>query len=139
MFQLVLLRKSFLSRKLGLNNVYFHRMVKVKRSRSSFKCLWDVNGVKVEDVAQIKNVVVEYYQKLFGNSTGGLDANLATRLEQLISPDLLDVQKVDIIKPVTADEIRKVIFSMSCNISPGPDGYSAGFFLKKLGCWLVMK
>jgi hypothetical protein len=94
-------------------------MVKVRMSQSSIKYLRDENGVKVEEVDNIKFVAENYYQKLLGTSPSILDDLLAARVEQLVSPTLTEVQKAGLIKPVSADKIKRVIFSMNCSKDNG--------------------
>ncbi|XP_020243219.1 uncharacterized protein LOC109821445 [Asparagus officinalis] len=43
-------------------------------------------------------------------------------------PCLTETQVRDLSKPVSKEEIKEAIFSMSDNKAPGPDGYSASFF-----------
>lgn len=45
-------------------------------------------------------------------------------------------QKSNLILPITNVEIREAIFSMKLEKSPGPNGYSSGFFKS---CWNIIE
>lgn len=38
--------------------------------------------------------------------------------------------QAQLVTPVTSEEVRKAIFSINGDKSPGPDGYNASFFQK---------
>ncbi|XP_059430260.1 uncharacterized protein LOC132163900 [Corylus avellana] len=66
--------------------------------------LWDEKGNRVEDVEQIKQMAIQFYEKLLCDKAAILE------------------------KEVTAEEIRETLFHMPANKAPGPDGLSAEFF-----------
>lgn len=39
------------------------------------------------------------------------------------------------LRPVTATEVKQIVFAMNDNKSPGPDGYGSGFFK---GAWSII-
>lgn len=41
-------------------------------------------------------------------------------------------QNVDLVKPVTGEEVRKALFQMHPDKAPGPDGMTPAFF-KRIG------
>lgn len=49
-------------------------------------------------------------------------------LKNVLSFRCTEADKEQLVKEVTAEEIRNVLFSMPSNKSPGPDGYTCEFF-----------
>lgn len=49
-------------------------------------------------------------------------------LEDIIPNRCTDLDRDSLIKEVTEEEIRVVLFAMSNNKSPGPDGYNVEFY-----------
>lgn len=49
-------------------------------------------------------------------------------LQEIISFRCTEDEKASLVKVVTEEEIREVIFRMPSNKSPGPDGYTREFF-----------
>ena len=43
-------------------------LIKTRQEKNAIKCLLDVNGNRVEEVDQIKDLVVDFYLKLLGSS-----------------------------------------------------------------------
>lgn len=89
-----------------------------------------MDGVKVEERDQIKKVEEDFYRKLLGSSSNQFDGQKAGRLEQLLNRNIADSVRADMVKEVSAEEIRKTIFSMKSSKVPGPNGFSAGPFQK---------
>lgn len=49
-------------------------------------------------------------------------------LQQLLDYRCSDIDQTNLTCEVTDEEIRKVLFSMPDNKSPGPDGFTSEFF-----------
>jgi len=48
------------------NNAFFHKSVKARNSSNLIKILKDEDGNRVEDINQIKELAIGFYQKLLG-------------------------------------------------------------------------
>jgi hypothetical protein len=110
------------------NNAVFHRILKGRQVRNSISFLYDELGNKVEDIAQLKSMALEFYRNLLGSKNTHFTDASAERVKQLISP-IVPIEEATLLeRDVTAEEIKKTIFSMKSNKAPGPDGYTAEFY-----------
>lgn len=50
------------------------------------------------------------------------------RLESILDFRCSDFDQQQLVREVTEEEVRAVLFSMPSNKSPGPDGYTCEFF-----------
>ncbi|CAN1169945.1 Transposon TX1 uncharacterized 149 kDa protein [Linum perenne] len=78
----------------------------------------------VEGVKEIADIAVNFYKGLLGDSTVLRQCDLSS----LVKYRLEDEAAERLASPVSSEEIKKAIFSISNDKSPGPDGYSAEFF-----------
>ncbi|CAN1172213.1 LINE-1 reverse transcriptase homolog [Linum perenne] len=79
----------------------------------------------MQDTQQrIEEVAVDFYKKLLGESKEVKIVDLS----KLIKSRLTDSQAEELCRPVTQEEIKKALFSIPNEKSPGPDGFNAGFF-----------
>jgi hypothetical protein len=86
----------------------------------------------VEDVEQIKQVAVKFYEKLLGTNQMQFTKEKADRIILATIPS----NKVAILeREVTSEEIRDTLFHMPINKAHGPDGYTVEFFKDS---WLVV-
>ncbi|XP_020262713.1 uncharacterized protein LOC109838703 [Asparagus officinalis] len=104
---------------------YFHSIMKAKRHQNRVLSLYTEDGIGLTDMNEIIAEFIGYYEKLLGTAVP-----VAKPDYQVISngPILSTNQSVSLSLPVTRDEIKQAIFSMSDDKAPGPDGYSASFF-----------
>jgi len=115
------------------NNAYFHKMVKASDAKNKIRFnqekknrhLWSEDGRKVEDIEEIKSVVEENYKKLIGSSKL-LEVNGA-RIHHLIQARVVEVQMAEMIREVSAEEIKNTLFLMNNSKSPSTDGFPVEF------------
>ena len=88
--------------------------------------LKDDTGTTVEGFDAVGRVMVKFYISLMGTNTHHR-APLSMGVVN-IGPLLTTDQQVALCKPFTDQEIKSAIFSIPNHKSPGPDGYSSGFF-----------
>jgi hypothetical protein len=110
------------------NNAFFHKSVKARNSSNLIKILKDEDGNRVEDMDQIKELAIGFYQKLLGTSTHSFSQVKADRVSNLIKKKFSPLCVAGMSAAVTREEVRRVIFAMNRNKAPGPDGFSAGFY-----------
>jgi hypothetical protein len=71
--------------KLGVQNTsFFYPSLRVRNARNSITHLWDENGNRVEDVEQIKQVALKFYEKLLGTNHTQFTVDKADRIRSLI-------------------------------------------------------
>ena len=112
------------------NSSYFHCLIKTRQERNTIKCLLDGDGNQVEEVDQIKDLVVDFYQKLLGSSNDVEEAAMIQTVSSLFQDQIPQDMKSFMQREVTKIEIikKKVLFSMGSERAPGPDGFTVEFF-----------
>ncbi|GJV37057.1 sodium/hydrogen exchanger 6 [Tanacetum coccineum] len=107
------------------NTAYFHKIVKSKCTRNRIKMVSDASN-NLYDGNQVPDAFVNHYNQFLGAEGVTIpldDHDLFTRV--------LDDAKADfMVREVSNDEVKSVIFSMGDDRAPGPDGFTAAFFKK---------
>ncbi|GKV25846.1 hypothetical protein SLEP1_g35229 [Rubroshorea leprosula] len=110
------------------NTTYFHKVMKVRRSRNMIREIYSDDGELLTQYVDIAKEAVGFFERLLGtedpNCNGG-DLDLLRSIFDYQLPD--DVQQ-SLTKPITADECRFAFFSSLNNKSLGPDGYTIEFY-----------
>ncbi|GJY63013.1 RNA-directed DNA polymerase, eukaryota, reverse transcriptase zinc-binding domain protein [Tanacetum coccineum] len=99
------------------NNVFFHKVIKGRRSRNSVHSICDENGVTYEK-EDVPLQCVKHFQQFLGKSTYTHDI------------DLSNEEADSMVKEVSDREIKEALFDIGDNKAPRPDGYSSVFFKK---------
>ncbi|GLU22290.1 hypothetical protein SLE2022_383780 [Rubroshorea leprosula] len=110
------------------NTTYFHKVMKVRRSRNMIREMYSDDGELLTQYVDIAKEAVGFFERLLGtedpNCNGG-DLDLLRSIFDYQLPN--DVQQ-SLTKPITADECKLAFFSSPNNKSPGPDGYTFEFY-----------
>lgn len=110
------------------NNAYFHRSTQIRRMQNS---IWEVvgpNGETLTSMEAIKMEVVRFFEDFITHELYDIDILSMENLKNIVNSRCLEMDKEQLIKEVSTDEIKKVLFSMPNNKSPEPDGYTSEFF-----------
>lgn len=112
------------------NSTFFHNLVKARNASNLVKVLKDEQGHTVSNPKIIKEMAVAFYEKLLGHSSHIFSDSNAGRVSQLIQKKFSTscIEGVKVV--VSKEEIRRTVFFLKANKSPGPDGFSADFFQK---------
>ncbi|GJZ49122.1 RNA-directed DNA polymerase, eukaryota, reverse transcriptase zinc-binding domain protein [Tanacetum coccineum] len=105
------------------NSTYFHKSVKGRISRNRIDIITDVGGNLITGDG-VPSAFVSHYEAFLGQS--GITTPFDS--DDLIMTKLDSDQALEMIKNVTAKEVKDALFSMGNDKSPGPDGYTACFF-----------
>ncbi|CAN0840801.1 LINE-1 retrotransposable element ORF2 protein [Linum grandiflorum] len=106
------------------NTRFFHSSTKFRRQRNTIARLQDDEGNWVVNDNNLKNIAFGYFKGLF--STSGATV-LDTDLEDFpltVTNEMND----HLCQPVDNEEIRRAVFSLATDKSPGPDGFSGDFY-----------
>ncbi|XP_074277269.1 uncharacterized protein LOC141600910 [Silene latifolia] len=130
---LTLARDSFLSQKAkiqwsisgDLNTSYFHQVMKKRVMLNKVMQIEDMNGNVCTTGDTIQKAFLDYYQNLLGSHTDtvAVEHYVVTRGPCCTAAhwNILDT-------PITVEEVKKSIFSIPKDKSPGPDGYTSQFY-----------
>ncbi|KAK1424628.1 hypothetical protein QVD17_19961 [Tagetes erecta] len=107
------------------NTKYFHNTLKCRNHRARIDVITDRNGI-LHEGKEVPKAFVDHYVGFLGREEA---------VTILITHELFDVRidqamSVDMIREVTADEIKRTIFAFADDKAPGPDGFTAAFYKK---------
>lgn len=106
------------------NTRFFHQFANGRRKNTITRL--DSDSGEIRGQANLTAHIVDYYKQLFGrNQTCSikLAANFWDKNLQVA-----EVDREDLIKDFSLEEIKEVIFGMKSNSAPGPNGFGAIFF-----------
>ncbi|GJX35824.1 sodium/hydrogen exchanger 6 [Tanacetum coccineum] len=107
------------------NTAYFHKIMKSKCARNMIEMVSDASNNLYDD-NQVPGAFVNHYNQFLGAEGVTIpldDHDLFTRV-------LDDVKADFMVRDVSNDEVKSVIFSMRDDRAPGLDGFTAAFFKK---------
>uniref|UniRef100_A0A803NVA0 CCHC-type domain-containing protein n=1 Tax=Cannabis sativa TaxID=3483 RepID=A0A803NVA0_CANSA len=107
------------------NSKYFHSVASSRKRSNSLSQLMDNNGVWVNWETGLQHVITGYFQDLFQSS----NINLSSVLNG-VRPTITCDQNNELLEPISEDEVRKALFQMHLDKSPGPDGMTPAFYQK---------
>uniref|UniRef100_A0A803NZS4 Reverse transcriptase n=1 Tax=Cannabis sativa TaxID=3483 RepID=A0A803NZS4_CANSA len=82
-------------------------------------------GVWIDWDNNLSGLMVDYFSKLFSSSPLEI-----REVNDSIPSVVSDMQNALLLEPITDDEVRRALFQMHPDKSPGPDGMTPGFFQK---------
>ncbi|KAJ8425485.1 hypothetical protein Cgig2_023901 [Carnegiea gigantea] len=104
----------------------FFAKTKQRKLSSYIYPIKDESGTLREGFEEVGNVMVSFYRKLLGpqpHSRSPLSREILN-----LGPLLSREQQVDLCRPFTEKDVKQALFSIPNTKSPGPDGFSSGFF-----------
>ena len=88
----------------------------------------DSNDI-LSNAISIQNEGVKFFKDLLAPTPNDQPSHALTKEMLSAIPSLITSQdNAFLIRPFTLVEIKDVVFSMSSDKAPGPDGFTAGFF-----------
>ena len=116
------------------NTKFFHNTTMQNRSLNKITSISTPQGSRTENPLEIADTIVSHFKNLLNNYEGS-NREAQVRMLKFI-PKLVSVEdNKNLNRPISLEEVRTVVFNMSPDKSPGPDGFQAFFFQK---CWDIL-
>nr|GEW74494.1 RNA-directed DNA polymerase, eukaryota [Tanacetum cinerariifolium] len=104
------------------NSRFFHGMLNKKRSQLSIRGVM-VHGVWIEKPDQVKREFVHHFSSRFDKPS------VKRACMDMCYPNLLTIeQREDLERYVSKEELKRAVWDCGTDKSPGPDGFTFGFF-----------
>ncbi|KAL8126087.1 hypothetical protein AgCh_013389 [Apium graveolens] len=110
------------------NSKYFHASGKNRCSINQIRSLRNNEGQEVDWNSGMENVITEYFSTLFKASVTEW-----SEVVQGMNNKVTAEQNEFLLSPVTEIEVKRALFHMHPDKSPGPDGMTPGFYQKYWG------
>nr|GEV84021.1 RNA-directed DNA polymerase, eukaryota [Tanacetum cinerariifolium] len=104
------------------NLSFFHGMLNKKCNQMNIRGIM-VDGVWNEQPNDVKREFLNHYQNRFAKSVDGLAS-----IDMCSSKSISEEQCVDLEREVTKEEIKSVVWDCGIDKSPGPGGFTFGFY-----------
>jgi len=106
---------------------FFHSLMSQRHRRRHIPAIVRSDGMLTSSAEEVGRVFVSYYKELLGTSKH----TIPLCAEVVQSGACINADSHDyLLAPVSADDIKQVLFSMDDNKAPGSDGYTSAFFKK---------
>ena len=103
---------------------FFHQCITNRKHRSSLVRIKDDTGVWLEQLPMIQQKFIADFASRFTSSRQLSSMNLSNLALATVTAQ----ENLDLIRPVTVNEIHTALFDMDPHKAPGPDGFGASFF-----------
>ncbi|KAG7580838.1 Reverse transcriptase domain [Arabidopsis suecica] len=110
------------------NNKTFHRAVMVREAQNSIRELHKQDGTVVKKPEEIKAEAEKFFREFLQHVPHDYEEQSVNELQDLLLFRCSEEDSLSLTCPVTDEEIKKSLFAMPNDKSPGPDGYTAEFY-----------
>ena len=119
--------KSWLFEKISKIDKPLARLIKKKREKTQINRIRNENREVTTDTAEIQRIMRDYYKEVYANKMDNLE-EMDTFLEKhnLLRRNQEEIENIN--RPITSTETETVIKNLPTNKSPGPDGFTGGFY-----------
>ncbi|KAK9733590.1 hypothetical protein RND81_04G076900 [Saponaria officinalis] len=104
---------------------YFFAKIAARRNACNINTVLNTRGDMCRTFEDISDAFLDYYKSLLGTTQ---EVSLVDSCILYWGPKLSTEEGASLLASVTDEEVRCALFSIDTNKSPGPDGYSSGFF-----------
>ncbi|XP_019090146.1 PREDICTED: uncharacterized protein LOC109128388 [Camelina sativa] len=110
------------------NNKYFHHSIEARLAVNAMREIKCQDGSTATTQEEIKAEAVRFFSDFLSHKPANFVGPTTEQTEQFVDYRCSVSEQALLVHPVSADEIRDVVFKMPNNKAPGPDGFSAEFF-----------
>ena len=115
------------------NNKTFYNAIKSRQAQNAIQEIRCQNGSTVTNQTDIKVEAERFFSEFLNTVPDSYQGATEEELQELMEFRCTSEECSMMEAPVTEEEIRKVLFAMPSNKSPGPDGYPCEFFKSTWG------
>ena len=106
------------------NTNFFHMRANMRRRKNMIRALHNALGIRVEDKAEMKQLVTDFYKTLYTTEgVQGVD-DVLQHVPRKVTPEM----NASLCAPYTNEEVKQALFQMFPTKAPGPDGFPAHFY-----------
>lgn len=110
------------------NNRVFHNAIKVREVRNGIREVMRADGTLAKTDEEIKVEAEGFFSQFLNAVPEDFEGVTVERLRELLGFQCSEIDCGKLVKEVTKEEIKEVLFKMPGHKSPGPDGYTSEFF-----------
>lgn len=110
------------------NNKVFHNAAKIRETTNLIREIKCSSGVVATSQEDIKKEAERFFNEFLSYEPADSRSVSVEELQATLSFRCNEMERVQLIKPVTDEEIKDVLFRMPSNKAPGPDGFTTEFF-----------
>ena len=110
------------------NNKTFYRAIVMRESQNSIREIQRQDGSVTKKVAEIKEEAERFFREFLQMVPTDYEELSTNDLQELMPFRCSETDKEMLTSPVSAEEIKRVLFAMPTDKSPGPDGYTSEFY-----------
>ncbi|GAA0153979.1 hypothetical protein LIER_12088 [Lithospermum erythrorhizon] len=103
------------------NTKFFHAMAMVQRRRNLLLGLNDSDGIWHEGGEAAEQIVLDYFEEIFKAN----DVCRPKRVSSMVDWRVTNEMNRQLTKVITKEEVKRAVFDMPVDKSPGPDGMKA--------------
>lgn len=110
------------------NNKVFHNAAKIRVMKNLIREIKCSSGEVVTSQEDIKKEAERFFNEFLSHEQEDIRSISVEEIQDILSFRCNKMERNQLIKPVTDEEIKDVLFKMPSNKSPGPDGFTTEFF-----------
>lgn len=110
------------------NNKAFHNAAKIRETRNAIREIKCSDGRVVTNQEEIKKEAERFFTEFLTYEPRGIEGKSIEEIQSFLPFRCNEEERGNLIRAVTEEEVREVVFKMPSNKSPGPDGYTSEFF-----------
>ena len=110
------------------NNKTYHSAISSRQAQNAIREIKCQNGSVVTGQSGVKAEAERFFSEFLNQSPVNYEGTSTEELREIMDFRCSEEDCSMLVEEVTDEEIRRVLFAMPSNKSPGPDGYPSEFF-----------
>lgn len=106
----------------------FYQALKVRHTQNMIREIQGPNGETYKQQNEIKKEAERHFTTFLGYTPPDYEGLAVGEMERLIDFRCAEAEKEKLMKEVSEEDVKNVLFAMAKDKSPGPDGYTTEFY-----------